>query len=316
MSVSRIMKDPVLYVILLVGRMLPDTIPADAFYLKMLYRHYLGKKLNLKSPVTYNEKMQWLKLYDRRPEYTMMVDKYEAKKYVSKILGDEYVIPTLGVWDRYEDIDFSQLPDQFVLKCTHDSGGLVICTDKSHFDQMAAKRQMNHALKRKYYKNTREWPYKNVKPRIIAETYMENRSSDNDEQADYNKLNCRKENSLVDYKFYTFNGKCHFLYVSKGLENHETANISFLTTEWEFAPFRRKDYAPFKTLPDRPVNFKKMFELSEELAKSIPFLRVDFYEINGQIYFGEFTFFPCSGFIPFSPEEYDEKIGRLLELSY
>ncbi len=297
MSISRIIKDPVLYAIILMGRMLPDTISADAFYLKMLYRHYLVEKLNLKNPVTYNEKLQWMKLYNRRPEYTMMVDKYEAKKYVSKILGEEYVIPTLGVWDKYEDIDFDQLPDQFVLKCTHDSGGLVICTDKSHFDQTAAKKKINHALKRKYYKNTREWPYKNVHPRIIAEAYMVDESG----------------YELKDYKFFTFNGVMKIMFIAMGRNSSETYT-DFFDRDFNHLPIEMGHYNAPHT-PGKPVNFEKMIEFSERLSEGLPHARIDFYNINGNIYFGEITFFHMSGFKPVRPGEWNCILGEWLSIS-
>lgn len=149
----------------------------DKMYLKICYKLATGKKLDLKNPQTFNEKLQWLKLYDRKPEYTRMVDKYEAKKYVAEKIGEEYIIPTLGVWDHFDEIDFDSLPDQFVLKCTHDSGGLVIVRDKAKLDKVAAKQKIEKSLKRNYYYSGREWPYKDVKPRIIAEKYMEDISS-------------------------------------------------------------------------------------------------------------------------------------------
>ena len=161
---------------------------SDEAYLKFMYKLKMKRKLNLSDPQTFNEKLQWLKIYDRKPEYTTMVDKYEAKKYVADIIGEEYIIPTLGVWDRFEDIDFDELPDQFVLKCTHDSGGLVICRDKSKLDLKAAKKKINKSLKRNYYWIGREWPYKNVRPRIIAEKFMTDPTSDD----------------LQDYKFFFF----------------------------------------------------------------------------------------------------------------
>lgn len=270
----------------------------DEPYLKMMYRIRMGKKLNLKDPKTFNEKIQWLKLHDRRPEYVKMVDKYEAKKYVAKIIGKEYIIPTLGVWDKFDDIDFDSLPDQFVLKCTHDSGGLVICRDKSKFDMKAAKKKINASLKTNFFWVGREWPYKKVRPRIIAEKYMEDSSS--------------KE--LRDYKAFCFNGEPKFFYLSEGLENHKTARISFVTLDWEFAKYTRSDYAQFEKLPPRPKNLKKMIKLARALSKGVRFLRVDFYEINGQVYFGELTFHPNSGFNPFEKREYDIELGDYLKL--
>lgn len=185
----------------------------DETFLKMAYKRKFGKELDLNNPVTFNEKLQWLKLNDRKPEYTEMVDKFMAKKYVASIIGQEHIIPTLGVWSRFDDIDFDKLPTQFVLKCTHDSGGLVVCKDKSNLNKKAAKKKIEKSMKTNYYKGGREWPYKNVKPQIIAEEYMEDISG----------------NGLTDYKFYCFNGVPKYLYVSNGMDNHETARLSFLT---------------------------------------------------------------------------------------
>lgn len=270
----------------------------DEKYITIKYKLEMNQKLNLKEPKTFNEKLQWLKLYDRKPEYTKMVDKYEAKKYVADIIGEEYIIPTLGVWDKFEDIDFTKLPNQFVLKPTHASGNVFICKNKDEIDYKKLKKTVQKWLKRNYYLVHREWPYKNVKPRIIAEQYM----------ATY------KQKELIDYKFFCFNGEPKFLYVSEGLSNHENARISFVNMNYEKTEFYRKDYRPFDKLPNKPTNFDKMKELSKELSKNIPFIRVDFYEVNGQVYFGELTFFPCSGFIPFEPEEWDRKLGDMLKL--
>lgn len=270
----------------------------DYTYLKLVYKYHMKKKLNLKNPKTFNEKLQWLKLYDRKDIYTKMVDKYEAKKYVSDILSEEYIIPTIGVYDSFDEIDFEKLPEQFVMKCTHDSGGLVICKDKKTFDIEKARNKITKCLKRNYYYFSREWPYKNVKPRIIIEKYM----SDS------------KQKVLKDYKFYCFNGIPKYLYVSEGLDNHKTAKISFFDMDFNFAPFKRKDYEPFQEKPEKPVNFANMIELAKILSKDIKFLRVDFYEINNKIYFSELTFSPCAGYMPFDPEEYDYKLGQMINL--
>ena len=275
-------------------RVLPDKA-----YLKIRYRLAMGRKLDLENPKTFNEKLQWLKLYDRKPEYTRMVDKYEAKKYVAEKIGEEYIIPTLGVWDRFDDIDFDSLPDQFVLKCTHDSGGLVIVRDKGALDKAAAKKKIEKSLKKNYYYAGREWPYKDVKPRILAEAYLEERSSV----------------SLHDYKFYCFHGEPKFLYLSEGLENHATARISFLTLEWEFAEFGRSDYAPLQELPPKPEQFPKMLEIAQKLSAGKRFLRVDLYNIEDKIYFSELTFTPCSGHMPFKPQIWDERLGDWIDLS-
>jgi hypothetical protein len=259
----------------------------------------MGKALNLKNPQTFNEKLQWLKLYDRRPEYTMMVDKYEAKKYVAEHIGEKYIIPTLGVWDRFEDIDFSLLPNKFVMKCTHDSGGLVIVKDKSKMDIEAAKKKINTSLKKNYFWGGREWPYKNVSPRIIAEQYLENSSK-----------------GLRDYKFFNFNGEPQFTYVSEGLENHSTAKISFYGFDGKEMDFHRTDYAQFDLPLEFPSNIGEMKRLSEELAKIIrcPFVRTDFYSVENRVFFSEITFSPCNGMIPFGPVEWDEKLGEWIKL--
>ncbi len=296
-KLKRYIKNPSEFVVFF-GRYPIGHLFTDKFYLKHRFRVELGKKLDLKHPKTYNEKLQWLKLYDRRPEYCKMVDKYEAKQYVAEKIGAEYVVPNFGVWERFEDIDFDALPKQFVLKCTHDCGGLVICKDKSKLDIDAARAKINHCLKRNYYWTSREWPYKNVPPRIIAEKYIGEGFS----------------NGLIDYKFYCFDGKVRFLYVSEGLEDHATAQISFLTKEWEFAEFQRLDYETHATLPEKPEHYDKMLQLAEQLSVGHTFLRVDLYEVQGQIYFSELTFTPCSGYMPFEPKEWDEKIGGWIKL--
>lgn len=270
----------------------------DKNYIQLVFWARMGEKLSLENPKTFNEKLQWLKLYDRNPEYTMMVDKYEAKQYVSNLIGEEYIIPTLGIWEKFEDIDFNELPNQFVLKCTHDSGGLIICRDKSKLDKKAAKRKINKAINTNFYLHGREWPYKDVKPRIIAECYMED----------------AKTNELRDYKFYCFNGKVNYIYISRGLENHATANISFFKPNGEPAPFRRSDYFPFEKIPQMPKNFEKMKKIAENLSNKFIFLRVDLYEVNNKIYFSELTFSPCGGFMPFEPPQYDRIVGEHLQL--
>ena len=271
----------------------------DEKYIRRMYGAVLHKKLNLENPQTFNEKLQWLKLYDRKPEYTDMVDKYAAKAYVADRIGEEYIIPTYGVWERFDDIDFDSLPQQFVLKCTHDSGGLVICRDKSALDREKAKSKIEASLKRDFFYVAREWPYKNVPKRIIAEKYLEDGHG---------------ATGLTDYKFYCFNGKPQFLYVSQGLENHDTARISFITMDWEFAPYERKDFAPFSELPERPEKFDEMVQVCCELSRGHSFLRVDLYEVDGQVLFSELTFAPCGGLMPFASAEQDMNMGKLLML--
>lgn len=275
---------------------------SDEKMLEILYLRAFHKKLNLAVPETFNEKLQWLKIHDRKPEYTKMVDKYEAKKYVANIIGNEYIIPTLGIWKSFDDIDFDNLPNQFVLKCTHDSGGLIICRDKSKFNKKQARKKIEKSLKVNFYNVGREWQYKSVKPHIIAEQYMEEFDEDKD------------SSGLMDYKFYCFNGKVRCLYISCGMDNHDTAKVSFLTPSWELAPFSRTDYKSFNTLPKKPSLFDEMIKLAECLSSNTKFLRVDLYEINGKIYFSELTFAPCSGLMPFEPKEWDKILGSWIDL--
>ena len=271
----------------------------DKPYLQLYYLAKLKKVLHLKNPKSFNEKLQWLKLYDRKKIYTTMVDKYEVKKYVADKIGDSYIIPTLGVWDKAENIDFEKLPDRFVLKCTHDSGGLVVCRDKSRLDLDRTREILQKSLRNDFYSEAREWPYKNVKRRIIAEKFMEDEN---------------QKNGLIDYKFYCFDGKPRFLYVSKGLEDHATASISFLDLDWSFSPFQRSDYKGFETLPEKPAGYETMLKLAEQLSAGFSFLRVDLYEIGEKIYFSELTFTPCGGTMTFTPPEWDDKIGQWLIL--
>jgi uncharacterized protein YqgQ len=410
----------------------------DKAYLKLVFYARMGKRLDLENPKTFNEKLQWLKLYNRKPEYTTMVDKYEAKNYVAEIIGEKYIIPTLGVWERFEDIPFDKLPSQFVLKCTHDSGGLVICKNREEFDIEEARKKIEHSLKTNYYLQGREWPYKNVKPRIIAEKYMQDigtqdlkdykffcfggkakcfkvdfdrfiehhanyydvdknlldfgeasyppdrkkkidiRATELHEmeqlaeklskgipflRADFYDVNGNvyfgeltfypasgfgeftstkwdeimgewipirggallinkdlavvlKDSSggLIDYKFYCFNGVPRYLYVSQGMDNHKTARVSFLTMDWERAFFGRDDYSEFEMIPPKPGRFEDMKQIAAVLSQGIDFLRVDLYEINGEVYFSELTFSPCCGFMPFNPPSADYDVGRLLEI--
>ena len=277
----------------------------DEPYLKIQYKAFFGCKLNLDNPKTFNEKIQWLKLHDRNSLYITMSDKFAVKEYIREKLGKDYVIPLIGgPWKNADEINFDELPNQFVLKCTHDSGGLVICRDKNTLDKKAAKKILNKSLSKNYFYWCREWAYKDIKPLIIAEKYME----------DSNSSESKMKQCLTDYKFYCFNGKVKYLYVSVGLENHKTARISFLTPDWKFAPFNRSDYIPYDKLPEKPHNYSKMIEIAEYLSKGIPFLRVDLFELNKNIYFSEFTFYPCGGFMPVIPNEWDKKLGELLIL--
>lgn len=272
---------------------------SDEEYVRREWKLNYGTDLNLEKPETFNEKLQWLKVNVHCPEYTEMVDKYAAKRYVAKRIGEEYIIPTLGVWKDFKEIDFDELPQKFVLKCTHDSGGIIICKDKKQLDIKSAEKWLNKYLNRNYYCH-REWPYKNVPPQIIAEKYMQDGNNE----------------SLTDYKFYCFNGIPRYLYVSVGMSNHQTARMSFVTTDWKLANFGRTDYKRLKGLPQRPDKLEEMIEIAKKLSDKVPFLRVDLYEIDGKVYFGELTFTPCAGMMPFDPPEADLEIGKMLDISY
>lgn len=267
----------------------------DRKYLEYMFEERLGYKLNLDAPKTFNEKIQWLKLNDRNPMYTDFVDKYEVKKYVKSILGEEYVIPTIGVF-RGAEIDFEKMPEQFVLKCTHDSGGIVIVTDKKKFDIEGTKRKLNKLLKRNYFYQGREWPYLNIKARVIAEPYI---------------ADCNHE--LYDYKFMVFNGKVRCTFVCSERFSAEGLKVTFFDENWKVLPFERHYRRSNNPIP-KPTNYELMVELAEKLAKGIRFVRVDFYEVNGNVYFGEMTFYPGSGFEEFTPQEWDFKMGDWLEL--
>lgn len=252
-------------------------------------------KMDIDNPQTFNEKLQWLKLYDRRPEYTMMVDKIEVKKYIAEKIGEEYLIPTLGVWDNAEDIDFDSLPDKFVMKCNHNSGlGMAICKDKSTFDTEKARKELRKGLKQDYYLTGREWPYKNVKRRIIAEQYMED----------------EKTSELRDYKFFCFNGEVKAMFVATERQKvGEEVKFDFFDENFNHLPIRQ-GHPNAKVAPEKPEKFEEMKKLASKLSQNIPHVRVDFYEVNGKIYFGEMTFYHFSGMVPFAPEEWDYKLGE------
>lgn len=267
----------------------------------------MGKCLDLKNPKTYTEKLQWLKLYNRKPEYTTMVDKYEVKEYVAGIIGEEYIIPTLGVWDKPEQIEWDKLPDQFVLKTTHGGGGsgIVICRDKTTFDKKKAIDKLNQSLKSDIYHTLREWPYKNVRKRIIAEKYMED-------------FGIAGKEDLVDYKFFCFGGEPKYIQVIQDRRSNET--IDFFDLEWNHQEFVGLNptggpmFGSAAVMPAKPNNLDTMIRIARELAKDIDFARVDLYEINGREYFGEITFYPASGFGNFTPDNWNDKLGAMLNL--
>lgn len=273
----------------------------DKQFIKLQWRNSMSYPLNLDQPRTFSEKLQWLKLYNRRPEYTIMVDKVKAKEYVASILGEKYIIPTLGVWDAPEDIDFDALPDRFVLKCNHNSGtGMYICKDKSKMNVEKVKAELRKGLKENYYLKNREWPYKNVPRRILAEQFIEPKPGTND---------------LPDYKFFCFNGEPKFCQVISGRDKKMC--IDFFDRNWNHQPFHEPHFYPFADeTPQRPENLEIMWNAAAQLARREPFSRIDFYDIGTKVYFGEITFFPTSGMGGFNPIEWDYKFGEWITLPH
>ncbi len=275
-------------------------IPNDEIYLRVLFKLYMGQKLSLSAPKTFAEKIQWLKLYNRNTLFIKLVDKYEVKSYVADIIGEEYIIPTLGVWDSFDDIDFDLLPNHFVLKTTHDGGGagVVICKDKKSLHIKNARTIIKRSLRRRPYKIFREWPYKGVKPRIIAEKYL---CDDHLEE-------------IPDYKFYCFDGIPMYCQVIRGRKSNET--IDFYDMQWNHMPFVGLNPV-VKNGPNpvvKPQNLAEMVLLCEKLAKGLIFSRIDLYIVNNKVYFGEITLFPAAGIGEFTPKEWNYKLGDLIKL--
>jgi len=271
----------------------------DEVFVKALFQVKLGYPLDLENPETICEKIQWLKLYYHDPLYTILADKYEAKKYVASLIGKEHIIPTLGVWDRFDDINFENLPNQFMLKCTHDSGSFIHVKNKTTLDKISAKKFLEGRLMQNYFYKTREWAYKNVKPRIIAEVYMDGLG---------------KRDSL-EYKVSCFGGKVGFVTSCRGIP-HDTFDVR---TNDHFTPeFKRLNWwTKYKNSSidwKKPTQWDLLLEMSETLSAGIPYVRVDFYILNGRIYFGEMTFYTWAGFMNFHPPEWDKRLGDMIQL--
>lgn len=269
----------------------------DSIYLRIQYKKVLGAKLNLNNPQTLNEKIQWLKLYDRNPRYHQLIDKYEGKQYVASVVGQDHVFPTLGIYDSFDEIDFDQLPNQFVLKCVHDAASTIICKDKSTFDRQKSKTILELKQKCDYYHyEGKQWGYKGIKPRIICEPYMEDETGE-----------------LKDYKIFCFNGRPEYVEVDfNRWVKHKLNPYDFDWNPLNFCDTSLNDYDA--NIP-RPKNLDQMREFAEKLSKGIPFVRVDFYSIKGHVYVGELTFYPGGGYIQFNPREVDLKYGKMLDLS-
>lgn len=270
----------------------------DKPYLKLRYKLTFGTSLNLKDPKTFNEKIQWLKLHDRNPLHTTMVDKYAVKEYVAQKIDSKYIIPTLGVWNKFDEINFTSLPNQFVLKTTHGggSGGVVVCKNKVNFDYSKAKYKLENSLHSDIYTHLREWPYKNVPRKIIAEQYLED---------EYGELR--------DYKFFCMNGEPKFLFVATGRMSSGETTFDFLDLNYKRIP-ALNGHPNMEGIPVAPENFNEMIEIARKLSQGETFVRVDLYNIRGKIYFGEYTFFHNSGLVPFEPAEWDRKFGDLIQL--
>lgn len=270
----------------------------DSAFLNMKYSLCTGHTLNITSPATFNEKLQWLKLYDRRPEYTVMVDKYRVREYIAHRIGEEYLIPLIGAWDSPDEIDFDALPSQFAMKCNHNSGlGMCICADKAKLDVAKVKKELRQGLKQDYYLTGREWPYKDVPRKIIAEQFMKS-----------------DEGGLTDYKLHCFNGEPRLVLVCRDRFTETGLTEDFFSERWEHLDLRRPRHPNASRPIPQPEELPQMLELARTLSEGIPFLRVDFYIIENRIYFSELTFFPASGFERFVPEQWDQTLGDWLTL--
>lgn len=270
----------------------------DKTMLKIEYKLKIGKKLNLKDPKTFNEKLQWLKLYDRKPIYTMMADKYEVREYIAKKIGDEYLVPIYGCWDKFDDIPFDKLPNEFVMKCTHDSGSVVLCRNKEEMNFKSVKKQINKRLKKNPFWWAREWPYKNIKPRIIVETFLKDGEND----------------FLPVYKFFCFNGEPRII---QQIQNDKQPNetVDYFDTNWNRIEMMQR--FPNSTHPvKKPEKLSEMLDIAATLSKGTCFLRVDLYIINSKIYFSEHTFYTDAGYSIFEPKEkkWDEILGDWIDL--
>ena len=274
---------------------------SEETYIKLWYKIYTGKKLNLDNPVTYNEKLQWLKLYDHQPIYTTMVDKYAVKQYVADQIGSQYVVPLLGVWNSPKDIVFDSLPNQFVLKVTHGGGnsGVVVCKDKSKLDKNKVIKKLEYCMRSDASIGNKEWPYKNVVRRVIAEEYLEDNN--------YHELR--------DYKFFCFNGVPKLFYIASGRLMYDEPRFDYFDMDYNHIDLKTDHpNSDANHLPKKPESFNEMKLLAEKLSSGIPHVRVDFYEVNGKVYFGELTFFHGSGVHNFEPIEWEKLLGDWITL--
>lgn len=285
------MNSKVKQIILIATKLIPDRI-----YLKIMYKFVTGKKLNLDKPKSYNEKLQWLKLNDRQELYTQMVDKLEVRKFIAERVGEQYLVPLIGVWDSPDDIDFSTLPNQFVLKCTHDCDGVVICNNKNEFDIKKAKKKLSKALNRNFYYQGREWPYKNVKPRIICEKYLEDKDG----------------GQLTDYKIFNFHGKPKLIQVD--YDRYLGHKRQLFSPTWERLNVSFHFPSDTNKIMEKPVVLKQIIALAKILSEGFIHLRTDFFIVDSKIYIGEMTFYHGTGMGKWSPESFDEEMGEWINL--
>lgn len=272
---------------------------SDKKYLELIFKYRLGYPINWDTPTTYNEKLNWLKIHDHNPLYTQLVDKYQVKSFVEKKVGSKYLIPTIAVWNNPEDIDYTKLPDQFVLKTTHGGGneGVVICRDKNNFDINNASRKLKKAMRQDLYKDSREWPYKNVDRKIICEPYIED----------------KKVGELRDYKFFCFDGEVKALFVATERQNREEPFFNFFDQNYNPLPIKQ-GHPVSPIFPPKPDSFEEMKEVSAKLSKGFVHVRVDLYEANGNVLFGELTFYHFGAVTPFEPVDWDYKFGEWIKL--
>lgn len=270
----------------------------ERLYLRIKYYRNTRRWLHLRHPKEYSEVLQWLKIHDQNPRYRDLVDKYKVKEIVSKTIGEQYVVPLLGVWNSPDEIDFSALPERFVLKCTHLSGRVYCCHDRDSFDIPAVLDSLRQDLATDYYYAGLEWPYKNAERRIIAEAYLENESSEG------------SRSILTDYKFFCFSGVPKLFYISK--DGDKCPTTDFFDADFNPLPIRMRD-PNSAVLPSKPECFEQMKALAAKLSEGIPHVRIDFYLADGKIYFGEYTFFHCSGFSLVQPYEWSIKMGAMLD---
>ncbi|MGN1190494.1 MAG: ATP-grasp fold amidoligase family protein [Candidatus Ornithospirochaeta sp.] len=268
---------------------------SDEDYVKVIYRLRMGKKLDLSEPKTFSEKLQYLKVYDHNPKYSKMAGKLSMREYVANTIGEGHTVPILGVWDSFDSIDFDTLPEEFVLKTTHDSGSYAICRDKNKFDYKNAKKVIERSLKKNYYRVTREWQYKDIDRKVIAEILLKDNGG-----------------TLTDYKFFCFNGEPHFMYIERESDEHPLQAI--FDMDFNRLPFTMED-EKWEGEIEKPACFSQMIDYAAKLSASIPFLRVDMYEVNGVVYIGELTFYHYGGYVSFNPPEWDSIIGSHLDTS-